>query len=77
MKKENVLLKWQTYMRYLLLSASIFLIQYLSDIWGVEGFAVNTAGLIGWGALFMFYAVGIFLADNVIIWFIKELEGKK
>lgn len=57
--------KWQNYAHYLLLTGAIFGIHYLSDIAGVEAMAVN-GGWFGWFVLFMFYTVGIFLADTLI-----------
>lgn len=61
----NNLTKWQNYAHYLLLSGSIFFIHYLTDIWGIEQYAVNSM-FIGWVALFLFYALGLFVFDTLI-----------
>lgn len=60
------LTKWQNYTHYLLLSGAVFGIHYLTDILGIEMYAVNTGGVMGWGALFLFYAAGLFVADTII-----------
>lgn len=59
------LLKWQNYVHYLLLTGAIFFIHWLSDIWGIEALVVNEVWY-GWGALFMFYAIGLFIFDTII-----------
>jgi tryptophan-rich sensory protein len=37
----------------------------LTDIWGIEMAAVN-GGWLQWAVLFMFYALGVFVADTII-----------
>jgi hypothetical protein len=59
------LTKWQNYLHYLLLSGSIFVIHWLSDIWGIEGAAI-AGGAYEWVLLWLFYAAGIFVADTLI-----------
>lgn len=59
------LTKWQNYVHYLMLTGFVFLIHWLSDITGVEQLAV-TGGILGWFYLFMFYTIGIFIADTLI-----------
>lgn len=74
MKLKN-LTKWQNYAHYLMLTGAIFFIHYLTDIWGVEALVVNEVWY-GWFALFMFYAVGIFIADTLIHLFFANLPKK-
>ena len=59
------LTKWQNYTHYFLLTGSIFFIHYLTDIWGIEMLVVNKVWY-GWPALFLFYTLGIFIADTLI-----------
>jgi hypothetical protein len=59
------LTKWQNYVHYLLLTGAIFGIHKLTDIWGIEMAAVN-GGWLQWAVLFMFYALGVFVADTII-----------
>jgi len=59
------LMVWQNYAHYLILTAAIFGIHYLTDIWGIEAAAV-AGGWPQWTGLFLFYAAGIFVADTII-----------
>jgi len=60
------LTQWQNYVHYLLLTGGVFGIHYLTDIWGIEMYAVTNGGVMGWGALVLFYAAGLFVADTII-----------
>lgn len=65
MKALLNLVSWKSYLRYVLLTGAIFFIHYLSDISGVEKYAIETVW-IGWVALFMFYMLGILVFDTII-----------
>jgi len=59
------LTKWQNYAHYVILTFAIFGIHYLTDIWGIEQLVIDKVWY-GWIVLFLFYTVGIFLADTII-----------
>lgn len=65
MKILENLTKWQNYTHYLLLTGAVFYIHHLSDITGVEANAITLGGF-SWVILFLFYAVGILIADTII-----------
>ena len=69
------LMKWQYYLHYLMLTASIFFIHFLTDIWGIEKLVVDKVWY-GWTALFLFYAFGIFVFDTLIHVFFASLPKK-
>lgn len=56
---------WQNYAHYLLLTGCVFFIHWLTDIWGIERLVIDGVPF-AWFVLFMFYAIGIFIADTLI-----------
>lgn len=53
----------------------VFLAHYLSDVWGVEKYAINN-GTIGWIALFAFYLV-FMIVGLKIVWLFHKCHCKK
>lgn len=65
MKALKNLTKWQNYLHYVVLTFAVFGIHYLTDIWGIEKLVVDEVKG-AWIILFLFYTIGIFLADTLI-----------
>jgi hypothetical protein len=59
------LLKWQNYVHYLLLTAALFVIHWLTGVNGYEA-AAAAGGIWAWTKLFLFYAFGFLVADTAI-----------